>query len=60
MRGVAPPPIATPVDKLPLAAAQAAAGFKAEVYASGIANARTLRLTERGTLFVSNRVLDKV
>ena len=60
LRGVAPPPIATPVDKLPLPQMQLPKGFRAEVYASGIANARTLRLTERGTLFVSNRVLDKV
>jgi glucose/arabinose dehydrogenase len=60
LRGVAPPPIATPVEKLPLAQLRLPKGFRAEVYASGIANARTLRLTERGTLFVSNRVLDKV
>ena len=60
LRGVAPPPIATPVDKLPLPQLKLPRGFRAEVYVSGIANARTLRLTERGTLFVSNRVLDKV
>ncbi len=60
LRGIAPPPIATPVDKLPIPLMKLPKGFRAEVYASGIANARTLRLTERGTLFVSNRVLDKV
>ena len=60
LRGVAPPPIATPMDKLPIPLLKLPRGFRAEVYVSGIANARTLRLTERGTLFVSNRVLDKV
>jgi len=60
LRNVAPPPIATPADKLPIPLMRLPRGFRAEVYASGIANARTLRLTERGTLFVSNRVLDKV
>ena len=35
-------------------------GFKVEVYASGIPNARSLRLGDKGTVFVSNRVLDKV
>ena len=60
LRGVAPPPIATAEDKLPIPLLKLPRGFKAEVYVSGIANARTLRLTERGTLFVSNRVLDKV
>ena len=60
LRGIAPPPIATPEDKLPLPLMKLPRGFRAEVYVSGIANARTIRLTERGTLFVSNRQLDKV
>ncbi len=60
LRGIAPPPIATPLEKLPLPQMRLPNGFRAEVYVSGIANARTIRLTERGTLFVSNRVLDKV
>jgi hypothetical protein len=37
-----------------------AKGFKLEVYASGIANARSLRIGDKGTVFVSNRQLDKV
>ena len=37
-----------------------AKGFEIEVYASGIPNARTLRMGDKGTIFVSNRVLDKV
>ena len=35
-------------------------GFKLEVYISGIANARSLRVGDKGTVFVSNRQLDKV
>jgi hypothetical protein len=35
-------------------------GFKTEVYASGLANARTLRQGDKGTVFVSTRLLDKV
>jgi glucose/arabinose dehydrogenase len=60
LRGIPAPPVAAPADKLPLAQLKVPRGFKVEVYVSGIANARTIRLTERGTLFVGNRVLDKV
>ena len=57
---VAPPPLATPADNLPLDKLKVAKGFKIEVYASGIPNARSLRLGDRGTIFVSNRTLDKL
>jgi glucose/arabinose dehydrogenase len=60
LRSVAPPPLPTPEDKLPLAQLKLPKGFKLEVFASGIANARTLRLGDKGTVFVSNRLLDKV
>jgi glucose/arabinose dehydrogenase len=35
-------------------------GFKVELYASGIPNARSIRIGDKGTVFVSNRLLDKV
>src|SRR5262249_47035021 len=35
-------------------------GFNIEVYASGLTNARTLRQGDKGTVFVSTRVIDKV
>src|SRR5262249_56451083 len=35
-------------------------GFKVEVFISGVPNARSLRLGDKGTVFVSNRLLDKV
>ena len=57
---IAPPPIATAADKLPVDKLKVAKGFKIEVYASGIANARSLRLGDKGTIFVSNRTLDKI
>src|SRR5262245_25879396 len=60
LRGVAPPPLPTPEDKLPLAQLKLPKGFKIEVYASGVPNARSLRLGDKGTVFVSNRLLDKV
>jgi len=60
LRGVPPTPFPTPEDKLPIPQLNLPKGFKIEVYASGIANARSLRLGDKGTVFVSNRVLDKV
>src|SRR5579862_8910817 len=49
---VAGPPLATAADKLPLDKLKVAKGFKLEVYASGMANARTLKLGDKGTVFV--------
>src|SRR5437867_12533484 len=60
LRSIAPPPIPTPEDKLPIPQLKLPKGFKIEVFASGIANARTLRLGDKGTEFVSNRLLHKV
>jgi glucose/arabinose dehydrogenase len=60
LRGIPQPPFATAADKLPADRLKAPKGFKIEVYASGIPNARSLRLGDKGTLFVGNRVLDKV
>lgn len=57
---VAPPPLPTPADKLPLDKLKLKDGFKIEVYAAGVPNARTLRLGDKGTVFVSSRVQDKV
>ncbi len=60
LRGIAMPPTAMPEDKLPLPQLKLPKGFKIEVYAHGIANARTVRIGDKGTVFVSNRLLDKV
>ena len=47
-------------DKLPIAQLKLPKGFKIEVFVSGMPNARSLRLGDKGTVFVSNRILDKV
>jgi glucose/arabinose dehydrogenase len=60
IRGGQQPSAATAPDKLPSASLKVPKGFRVEVYASGIPNARTLRMGDKGTIFVSNRVADKV
>jgi glucose/arabinose dehydrogenase len=57
---VAPPPLPTPADKLPVTKLKAPPGFKIDLYASGVDNARTLRLGDKGTVFVSSRIKDKI
>ena len=57
---IAAPPIPTPADKLPTAKVKLPPGFNIEVYASGISNARTLRVGEKGTVFVGTRLGNKV
>jgi glucose/arabinose dehydrogenase len=57
---VAPPPLPAPADKLPIAKLKLPAGFNIEVYASGVGNARSLRVGEKGTVFVSSRTLGRV
>ena len=57
---IASPPLPTAADQLPIAKLKAPKGFKIEVYASGLANARSLRQGDKGTVFVSSRILDKL
>jgi glucose/arabinose dehydrogenase len=57
---VAPPPIPTSADKLPVAKLKVPPGFKVEVFASGVANARSIRIGDKGTVFVGARLVDKV
>jgi glucose/arabinose dehydrogenase len=57
---VAPPPIPAAPDKLPLAKLKVPAGFNIEVYAAGMANARSMALGDKGTVFVGSRLVDKV
>jgi glucose/arabinose dehydrogenase len=53
-------PIPTAADKLPVDKLMVPKGFKVEVFASGLGNARSLREGDKGTIFVGSRVLDKV
>jgi glucose/arabinose dehydrogenase len=47
-------PLPTPADQLPLAKIKLPPGFKAEVWASGVLDARGLRQGDKGTVFVSS------
>ena len=57
---VAAPPLPVAADKLPTAKLKLPPGFNIEVYASGIANARSLRVGDKGTVFVGTRFGNKV
>ena len=57
---VAAPPLPAAADKLPTAQLKLPPGFNIEVYASGIANARSLRIGDKGTVFVGTRFGNKV
>jgi glucose/arabinose dehydrogenase len=48
------------VSELPLEKLKVPAGFKVEVWAEGIPEARSLALGDKGTVFVSNRNLNNV
>jgi glucose/arabinose dehydrogenase len=57
---LAGPEAATPASRLPVDRLKVPKGFTIDVYASGIANARTLRIGDKGTVFVGTRLSDKV
>jgi glucose/arabinose dehydrogenase len=57
---VVPPPIAAAPDKLPLGKLKLPKNFHIEVFASGMPQARSLRVADRGTVFVSTRLLDRI
>jgi glucose/arabinose dehydrogenase len=57
---VAPPPIAAAADKLPTAKLKVPPGFNIEVYAAGMANARSMAEGDKGTVFVGTRLVGKV
>src|SRR5882757_3437765 len=57
---VAAPPLAAAPDKLPLAKLKVPAGFNIEVYAAGMANARSLAQGDKGTVFVGSRLVGNV
>lgn len=57
---VAGPPLATAADKLPVAKLKVPKGFHIEVYASGLAGARTIRESDKGTVYVGTWQIGKV
>src|SRR5580765_5747486 len=60
MRGVPQPPFPAAADKLPTSLLKLPRGFRAEVFVSGVQDARSLRVGDKGTVFISNRNRDKV
>src|SRR6204780_5684616 len=56
---VAAPPIAAAVDKLPTTKLKVPPGFNIEVYAAGMANARSLAEGDKGTVFVGSRQIGR-
>ena len=54
------PSAPTAAEMLPTERLKLPKGFKIEVYASGIYNARSLRVGDKGTVFVGTRLSDKV
>jgi glucose/arabinose dehydrogenase len=57
---ITPPPLPTSADRLPVAKLKVPPGFKVEVFASGVPNARSIRIGDKGTVFVGARLVDKV
>ncbi|MDB5644624.1 MAG: repeat containing protein [Methylobacterium sp.] len=60
LKSMTMPITATPPDKLPLDKLHLPDGFKLEVYASGLANGRSMQLGDKGTLFVGSRIAGRV
>ncbi len=54
------PPVAAPVEKLPLDKIKLPAGFRAEVWSSGHPGARTMVRGDKGTIFMGTRGIGRV
>src|ERR1700754_2986697 len=57
---VAPPPIAAAADKLPVQKVKLPPGLNIEVYAAGMAHARSMPEGDKGTIFVAARLVGNV
>lgn len=60
LKSMSMPITATPLDKLPLDKLRLPEGFKLEVYASGLANGRSMQMGDKGTVFVGTRIAGRV
>jgi len=56
----APQMTGRPASELPIDKLKAPAGFKVEVWADGVPEARSMALGDKGTVFVGSRLVDKV
>jgi glucose/arabinose dehydrogenase len=50
----------TALDRLPINQLRVPRGFRIEVYAGGVTNARSLRVGDKGTVFAGTNLLDRV
>ncbi|MBX6425924.1 MAG: PQQ-dependent sugar dehydrogenase [Variibacter sp.] len=57
---VAPPPIPIAADKIQVDKLKVPQGFTVELWASGLNNARSMRLGDKGTVFVGTRLVGNV
>ena len=57
---VAPPPLPAAPDKLPVAKLKVPKDFKIEAYTTGLAGARTLRVSDKGNVIVDTWQANKV
>ena len=57
---IAGSPIPTAADKLPVAKLKVPPGFKVELFAAGVANARSMTVGDKGTVFVGSRLVGNV
>ncbi len=57
---ISAPPLPTPAEDLPIEQISLPEGFEIEVFASGLANARSLAIGDRGTVFVGTRLVGRV
>jgi glucose/arabinose dehydrogenase len=56
----AQPPAPMPADQIPVGKLKLPPGFRAELWASGLSNARAMTWGDKGTLFVSSRTVGNV
>jgi glucose/arabinose dehydrogenase len=56
----APPPTAKPAADIPIEKLKLPPGFEASVWASGLTNARSIAVGDKGTVFVGTRLVGKV
>ncbi len=60
LKPIPTPPVAPAADKLPLDKIKLPSGFKAELWSSGHAGARTMVRGDKGTIFMGTRVIGRV
>ncbi|MPZ38147.1 MAG: sorbosone dehydrogenase family protein [Rhizobiales bacterium] len=60
LKGHPTPPLATPLEKIPVDKLRLPAGFKAEIWSHGHPGARTMVIGSKGTIFMGSRLIGRV